>query len=48
MRVCLFVWLFRYWKLKKGEAGEDHVAGSKTDSGTKYVILEETVEKDDR
>lgn len=47
--ICVFFFLkFRYWKLQHGEAGEDHVVGSTTDSANKYAILEEMEEQDDR
>ncbi|KAI9115776.1 hypothetical protein K1719_013445 [Acacia pycnantha] len=45
--VCLFNW-YKYWKLQKGEAGGEDVSGTfKTDSGTKYVILDEMDEQEE-
>ncbi|XP_028797993.1 probable sugar phosphate/phosphate translocator At1g06470 isoform X1 [Neltuma alba] len=45
--VSLFNW-YKYWKLQKGEAGEEHVGGTfKTDSATKYVILDEMDEQEE-
>ncbi|XP_054818505.1 probable sugar phosphate/phosphate translocator At1g06470 isoform X2 [Prosopis cineraria] len=45
--VCLFNW-YKYWKLQKGEAGEEGVGGIlKTDSATKYVILDEMDEQEE-
>ncbi|KAI9115519.1 hypothetical protein K1719_013188 [Acacia pycnantha] len=45
--VCLFNW-YKYWKLQKGEVGGEDVSGTfKTDSGTKYVILDEMDEQEE-
>ncbi|XP_028760223.1 probable sugar phosphate/phosphate translocator At1g06470 isoform X2 [Neltuma alba] len=45
--VGLFNW-YKYWKLQKGEAGKEDVGGTfKTDSATKYVILDEMDEQEE-